>query len=217
MRYHSEIDIEALIKSALRELPQEQMKIFLLATMAGLRRNEIDKLEWSAFRWDAGMIRIEETSHFAPKTEGSSGDVPIDLELAASFRGWHAKAVSTFVIESDMQPRIGERYTHYRAQRHFTRLMTWLRSKGVKAIKPLHELRKEFGNQLCAKFGIHSASRMLRHTDIALTAAHYTDQTRRVTFGMGNLLAVAENVTQMPTKATVKPAKSPKRVGTRKP
>jgi len=51
-RYRSKIDIEALIQASLRELPQEQLKIFLLATMAGLRRNEIDKLQWSAFRWD---------------------------------------------------------------------------------------------------------------------------------------------------------------------
>jgi integrase len=60
-RYRSKIDIEALIKNAMRELPQEQLKIFLLATMAGLRRNEIDKLQWSAFRWDDCAIRIEET------------------------------------------------------------------------------------------------------------------------------------------------------------
>jgi len=29
--------------------------------LAGLRRNEIDKLPWSAFRWDEGVIRIERT------------------------------------------------------------------------------------------------------------------------------------------------------------
>src|SRR6266516_7156382 len=34
MRYHSKVDIEALILDAVRELPQEQLKIFLLATMA---------------------------------------------------------------------------------------------------------------------------------------------------------------------------------------
>lgn len=43
---------------------------------------------------------------------------------------------------------------------------------GITAIKPLHELRKEFGSQLCAKYGIYAASRMLRHADIAITAQH---------------------------------------------
>jgi integrase len=198
MRYHSTVDFEALIQDAVRELPQEQLKIFLLATMAGLRRNEIDKLQWQAFRWTAGVIRIEPTEHFTPKTADSGGDVPIDKELAALFRGWHAKATDSFVIEADGEPRTGTTYTAYRAQRHFDLLTTWLREKGVTAIKPLHELRKEFGSQLCAKAGIYVASRMLRHADIAITAQHYLDQKERVTIGMGNLLSMPDNVTPIP-------------------
>jgi integrase len=202
MRYHSTLDFEALIQDAVRELPQEQLKVFLLATMAGLRRNEIDKLQWQAFRWTAGVIRIEPTEHFTPKTADSGGDVPIDKELAALFRGWHAKATDSFVIEADGEPRTGTTYTAYRAQRHFDLLTTWLRAKGVTAIKPLHELRKEFGSQLCAKAGIYVASRMLRHSDIAITAQHYLDQKERVTIGMGNLLAMPKNVTPMPRLST---------------
>ncbi len=205
MRYHSEIDFEALIQDAMRELPQEQLKIFLLATMAGLRKNEIDKLEWQAFRWNDVVIRIEASEHFTPKTEDSAGDVPIDKELLAMFRGWHAKASGSFVIESDTQPLIGLRWSHYRAHRHFDALTAWLRAKGVNAPKPLHELRKEFGSQLCAKYGIHAASRMLRHTDISLTAAHYTDQTRRVTIGVGNLLAMPKNIVPMQQDGESKP------------
>jgi hypothetical protein len=208
MRYHSTIDIEALIQDAMRELPQEPLKIFLLATMAGLRRNEIDKLPWAAFHWNDGLIRIEATEHFTPKTSDSAGDVPIDPELAALFRGWRAKATGAFVIEADGEPLAGTSYTHYRAHRHFDALTAWLRSKGVTAVKPLHELRKECGSQICARHGIHAASRMLRHVDISLTAAHYTDSTRRVTFGMGGLLAMPVNVTPLPldrvTNATKK-------------
>jgi len=200
MRYHSTVDIEHLIGDAMRELAQkpEQLKIFLLATMAGLRRNEIDKLQWQAFRWTEGVIRIEATEYFEPKTTESAGDVPIDEELVALFRGWRAKAAGEFVIEAEGEPLAGTSYTHYRAHRHFDALTAWLRAKGVSAVKPLHELRKECGSQICAKHGIHAASRLLRHTNISLTAAHYTDQTRRVTFGMGNLLAMPANVTPMP-------------------
>ncbi len=194
MRYHSTVNIEALIGDAMRDLPQEQQKIFLLATMAGLRRNEIDKLPWSAFRWNEGVIRIEATEYFSPKTSDSAGDVPIDAELVALFRGWHAKATGPFVIEAEGEPLSGTSYTHYRAHRHFDALTEWLRANGVEAFKPLHELRKECGSQICAKHGIHAASRLLRHTDISLTAAHYADQTRRVTFGMGDLLQTAGDV-----------------------
>jgi integrase len=196
-RYRSKIDIEALIQSAMHELPQEQLKIFLLATMAGLRRNEIDKLQWQAFRWNEGVIRIEATEFFTPKTSDGAGDVPIDKELLAMFRGWHAKATGTFVIEADAEPRIDTSYAHYRAQSHFDALTEWLRAKGVTAFKPLHELRKEFGSQLCSRHGIYAASRMLRHADIRVTAEHYLDQKERVTVGLGNLLALPQNVTPL--------------------
>ena len=201
MRYCSTIDIEALIQDAVRELPQEQLKIFLLATFAGLRRNEIDKLQWLAFRWNDGIIRIQATECFTPKSSEGAGDVPIDRELLAMFRGWHAKASGTFVIEADPGPRTEAGYTHYRADCHFISLMDWLRSKGITAEKPLHELRKEFGSQLCAKYGIYAASRMLRHSGIAITAEHYLDQKERVTFGMGDLLATPDNVRQMEAEA----------------
>jgi hypothetical protein len=197
MRYHSTVDIEALIQEAVTALEAEPLKAFLLATMAGLRRNEIDKLQWGAFRWNEGVVRIEATEHFSPKTADSAGDVPIDQELMAMFRGWHAKATGPFVIEADGEPRKGARSTTYRAEKHFHTLTAWLRGKGVTTPKPLHEMRKEYGSQLCQKYGIYAASRALRHTDIALTAAHYLDRKERVTIGMGKLLPMPENVTPM--------------------
>ena len=54
MKYHSKIDIEKLIGEARQELEdqdQEAYKVFLLAMGIGLRRKEIDLLEWSAFLW----------------------------------------------------------------------------------------------------------------------------------------------------------------------
>ena len=66
-RYRSTFDVAALIQAARRELPAEQLKIFILAAMAGLRRNEIDKLPWTAFRWEEGILRIEATEYFRPK------------------------------------------------------------------------------------------------------------------------------------------------------
>jgi integrase len=193
MRYHSTIDVESLIQDAIRDLPQEQLKIFLLAAMGGLRKNEIDKLQWSAFHWSEGFMRIEASEFFSPKTSDSEGEVWLDKEFLPLLRGWHAKSTSPFVVEADVDPRNDARYTHYRAQRHFDGLTAWLRTKGVTAVKPLHELRKEFGSQLCAKYGIYAASRMLRHSGIGITAEHYLDQKERVTVGFGHLLSVPAN------------------------
>jgi hypothetical protein len=194
MRYRSGFDVKRLLETAQRELPAEQLKVLLLATMAGLRRNEIDKLEWRAFHWNQGRIRIEATRYFHPKSEDSLGDVEIDAELIKVFRGFHARAKSTFAIESEVAPRPEATYSHYRCQRDFEALAEWLRDQGVPGNKPLHTLRKEFGSQVCAKYGIYLASQALRHADIAITAQHYLDKKRRVTVGLGGLIRLPKNV-----------------------
>jgi hypothetical protein len=191
MKYRSSFDVAKLIEKARAELSTkepEQFKIFLLATMAGLRRNEVDKLEWPAFHWEKGLIRIEATRWFHPKSEDSIGDVEVDPELVELFRGYRAKAKGSFVIESSNDARPDATYDHYRCQFHFGKLAEWLRKKGVKSRTPLHTLRKEFGSQICDREGIYAASRALRHADIAITSEHYVDKKKRVVSGLGHLL-----------------------------
>ena len=73
----------------------EQYKIFLLGALAGLRRNEIDVLPWTAFRWNEGVIRIETTEFYRPKSHNSEGDVIVDPELMEVFRGFTRGARAT--------------------------------------------------------------------------------------------------------------------------
>ena len=181
MRYQGSFDVFGLIEAAKKELARpapEQFKVFLLAVMAGLRRREIDTLEWSAFRWERGSIRVEPTKWFHSKSEDSIGDVEIDPELLEVFRDYHAKAKGCFVIESKVKPRLDVKWEHYRCTSIFENLITWLQTKGVTTKTPLHTLRKEFG----------SASRLLRHADITTTAQHYLDKKNRVTSGLGRFL-----------------------------
>ena len=42
-------------------------------------------------------------------------------------------------------------------------LLTWLRTKDVVSKTPLHALRKEFGSQINAHYGLLAASEQLRH------------------------------------------------------
>ena len=116
------VDFLELIKEARSDLAQsdtELFKIFLLAVMVGLRRREIDLLEWQAFHWDSGVIRIEPTRHFHPKSEDSIGDVAIDPELMEIFRGYRARAKSEFVIESSCEPKANVLYHYYRGRFSF--------------------------------------------------------------------------------------------------
>ena len=108
MRYRSNIDAAKLTRAAQNELTSSEdqpvLLAFLLALGAGLRRIEIDRLEWSAFRWDESVIRIEPTKYFDVKTEHSIGDVSVDPELMAVFRGYSARATGSFVIETNNLP-----------------------------------------------------------------------------------------------------------------
>lgn len=196
MGYRSTINVEELTKAAHQELAQADPPAFLafvLALGAGLRRMEIDRLEWSAFRWNDNVIRVEPTQHLVVKTEHSIGDVPVDTELMTIMRSDHAEARSSFVIESGNPPRPRATFENYRAQHVFERLRTWLRSKGVSSQKPLHELRKEAGSIVNRRHGLTAAKNFLRHADIAITAAHYIDRPRQATTGLGALRKAAND------------------------
>jgi integrase len=192
MKYRSDINVLKLIKSANKELEgsdRSAYSIFLLAVTAGLRRKEIDLLEWTAFRFSENVIRIEPTKFFHPKSEDSIADVQVDSELMAIFRRFHKDAKGLFVVPSLRRPKTVTRGDYYRCEPHFERLNSWLRSKGVTTQKPLHTLRKEYGSLVNQAHGIHAASRALRHADINVTNNYYTDSRIRVTPGLGKMFA----------------------------
>jgi len=202
LKYRSGFDVHKVIQAAINELSETQpelFKIFLLAVMVCLRRKEIDLLEWESFLWGANVIRIEETKYFYPKSQDSVGDVPVDAEVMEIFRSYRARSKGPFVIQSRSRPEPQIAYQYYRCDKHFEKLTTWLRKKGVHADKPLHTLRKEYGSQICAMHGIHAASRALCHSDIRVTNEYYADSKARVTPGMGHLLRPA-NVTSIKVK-----------------
>ena len=196
MRYVSKIDAGDLLKKAQEKLAEkkpERWKIFILALGAGLRRKEIDTLLWRQVDFERGVIRIEATPYFMPKSEESAGEIEIDPELVGILRGFRARANGDFVIESDHEPKPGASYSITRAEEHFAGLCKWLRKNKVEGLRPLHTLRKEFGSIICQRGGLYAASRALRHADIQITAEHYLDRKERVTVGLGALMK-PENV-----------------------
>lgn len=198
LRYQSKVDAVALLGTARDELAKnepEQFKVLVLALCCGLRRNELDKLTWRQVDFDAGVIRIQTTRFFKAKSDDSNATVDIEPELVAVLRGWKARAKSEFVIESDIRPRLGTVYAHYRTGPLLDSLTAWLRAKGVDDRKPLHTLRKEFGSIVADKMGIYAASRALRHADVQVTTMHYVDKKQRIATGLGAVLVPA-NVTK---------------------
>jgi integrase len=197
-KYFSKIDPEELLKKAQTELAAQNPAAFLamlLALGAGLRKGEIDSLQWNQVDFDKGLVRVETTDKADLKTSDSRGEVDIDFGTVAILRGYRAKAKGLFVIESKNLNSGAQTWgRQYRANGVFETLKSWLREQGVEARKPIHELRKELGSLVTRKYGIYAASRMLRHSSVATTEAHYTDLKSRPVINVGNWL-IPENVT----------------------
>ena len=192
VRYRSGFDVFVLLEAAQKELASaapEQFKVLLLSLTVGLRAHEIDLAEWDWFDFVNGTLTVQPTRYFQPKSEYSLGTIDLEPELVAIFRGLRARARSNFVVESSLQPRTSVRYDYYRCRPHFDSLYRWLRTHGITERKPLHTLRKEFGSQVCDRFGIYAASRALRHASVGVTAAHYVDKKSKITSGLGAALS----------------------------
>lgn len=203
-KYVSKVDVHALIAAARNELKPkepETYKAFLLGLFAGMRKAEIDLAEWRMVDWRNGVIKLEETDWLHLKTHDSAGEISIDPEVIAELRQLMPASNSPFIIASVVTwgngkkkrtrirpPRNDSPRAYYRCEPIFDRLNEWLRSKGVKANKPLHEMRKEIGALIATEHGIYAASRFLRHSDITTTARHYANHKARISVGLGKLL-----------------------------
>jgi integrase len=190
MRYRGGLDPEKIFKAALGELASdpEALKALLLCLCAGLRRNEADKIEWSAFDWEQNVIRIAPTAVLHIKAK-KIGEVALEPEILALFRGWFAKASGSFAMESEVKARPGASYSHYRCQHTFGRLSAWLHRQGLTSRNPIHELRKMFGSRVYLTYDLLAASLALRHSNLQTTAAHYLQKRPRVTVGFGPLVS----------------------------
>jgi len=185
-RYQSRIDAAAILKKAAKELAPEEpesYKILLLSLVCGLRASEIYHLQWEKFDFTNKILRIEDTEYHRLKSENSAGDLDLDDRTVGVFMAFARAAKSIFVIESDAPGSRSKSAAggSYRCQRHFDVTLKWLRAQGIKANKPIHELRKEVGSIIASNDGIYAASRYLRHGDIKITAAVYVDKKERVT------------------------------------
>jgi len=194
MRYAGAMDVEALLTAARAELggvkaKREEWKAFILCLFGGLRRNEADKLRWQCVDFTTSALRIEAAGDFSPKVESALGEVPIDAEVCAILRGLRAAESKAVYVLAGEASKPGASSRHYRANATFQNLTAWLRKHGVTDRKPLHTLRKEAGSLVCQRAGLFSASRFLRHADVAITAQHYAAQKERVTVGLGSLLS----------------------------
>ena len=194
--YRSVIDLGRVLREGKQELRDqfpEQYKVLLLAVWAGLRRDEIDKLQWSSIDFENHRVRVELSEYFAGKSSHSitqDEGIPIPPEIADELKNLKEETFGDFVLAANKRKPFINTHKHYRAHHHFKQLLSWLRTKGVTAKKPLHELRKEAGYQMNKSAGIQQASVFLRHASVTTTERHYIDPR------VNNPLPIADILTQ---------------------
>jgi hypothetical protein len=66
--------------------------------------------------------------------------------------------------------------------------LVWLKAHGVRQRNALHSLRKECGSLINQKYDLVTAKELLRRSSLAVTAAHYVENRKRGTTGLGALL-----------------------------
>lgn len=205
LRYRSKINAADILQSAQVELAPsnpEAFKIILLAAVCGLRRSEIDLLLWEAFDFSRKELHIENSEYHQLKSEDSAGIIDLDDNLASIFQGFFAKSKGDFVIEARTNPKRKPGSGSYRCALHWKTVIDWLKGQGIKAQKPVHELRKEIGSIVAAEHGIYEASRYLRHSDIRITAQYYLDKKTRVTPALSSTLIPDRTVIKMPAQSS---------------
>ena len=191
-KYRSKIDVSVLLKAATDEFQEKDPDVYLAFIMAictGLRRSEIDSLNWSQVDLKDMKIWVELTDDNKPKTDDSAGSVQFDEDTASILKPFKEAAKSRYVLGSAIPKGGAKKWgQHYRAEKTFAKLIAWLRNNGVNTRKPIQTLRKEFGALMTTHFGIYEASDALRHSNVATTEAFYADLKKKPVLAMGRLL-----------------------------
>jgi integrase len=153
------------------------MDRLILCIGAGLRRAELDKLEWEQVCLSERRVHIRTTEFFRPKAKNSESYIDISEGVAAYLKEYKAAGENgkrRFVLPG---LEVGDKI---RCLKVFGALMTWLRTQGVPGRTPLHTLRKEAGSLIFQKAGsIDRAAEFLRN-DPRIAREHYVGRKERI-------------------------------------
>ncbi len=150
------------------ELAPYDAMVVLMALGIGMRRSEICAAipSWFSLQDDKVMVHIKEEDHFKPKN-GEDGVVPVSLNIYKALLKLRGDSDSSFFVPSTTDNEAANRLN-----KRYDVIIAWLRQKGLRGIKPIHNLRKELGSHVAKRRGILEASKILRNT-VQVCAIHY--------------------------------------------
>jgi hypothetical protein len=142
---------------------------YWLMRRAGLRNSEVEGLTWQTLRRDErGKIWIHlHSPYWQPK--GSPGQVPLAQDLydeLVSIFGPPRPGLKDYVLLGTKSDRWAG--THRTPSKFCRKYLQGDRDKSI------YQLRAQYGSEMVLNYGIETASKLLRHADIATTWKHYT-------------------------------------------
>jgi integrase len=142
---------------------------YWLMRRAGLRNSEVEGLTWQTLRRDErGKMWIHlHGPYWQPK--GSPGQVPMAQDLydeLVSIFGPVRPGLKDYVLLGTKSDRWAG--THRTPSKFCRRYLSGDRDKSI------YQLRAQYGSEMVLKYGIETASKLLRHADITTTWKHYT-------------------------------------------
>lgn len=140
-----------------------ERRAFSLLLLSGMRRGEIEHLEWSDVDFDAGVIEIQAKADWSPKTFSSERAIPITPALREILgEHYRERRSDRWVIGN----RAGNRETHL-----LEKLKKNCRRAGIRpAAATLHALRHSFGAHLrMAGTPLATIGDLLGHADLSTT------------------------------------------------
>jgi integrase len=132
---------------------------FWMLIGTGARKGEVLGARWEHLNLDTGSWRIPDPKANKPQTVFLSDGVVEVLRETPRIEG------SPWVIPSTRDPQKHK----YDLQREWVALCETAAIEGA----IIHDLRRTFGERIARQAGLHIASKLLRHSDIKITAAVY--------------------------------------------
>lgn len=138
-------------------------RAFMLCTHLGLRKSEAGFARWSWIEEPGPVMKIREDGAFKPK-HGHGRKIQLEPWVWTQLKEARA-SIDTIICGEE----------HERTDQVFERLNVWLKSKGISATKPTHELRKLWFSYTAKVRGILAAQQQGGHSDPKVTSDSYAD------------------------------------------
>ncbi len=176
-------ELDAFFKAA----NEYEQRVFSILLLTGMRKGEIEHLEWSDVRLDLGLIFISEKEDWQPKTNERL--IPISPALQQVLVAHYADRRSDrFVISNT----VGNRETHL-----LEKVKKICRKAGIKpAAATVHALRHSFGAHLrMAGVPLANIADLMGHADLSTTQIYAQVQIDHLRDAVDNLTPLVPDST----------------------